>query len=113
MNQSTTSDALMPAIASMSTTFSGPRSTNATAVVTAVSTISTAKIPTYTRGGTTCVCASAISVPPDQVEEREEEDPDDVDEVPVEAAHLDRRRVRGPEAAAARREDEPGEDAEP
>ena len=35
-------------------------------------------------------------VPPEQVEEREEEDPDDVDEVPVEPDDLDRRVVARP-----------------
>ena len=41
-------------------------------------------------------------VPADQIEQREQENPDDVDEVPVQAGHFDRRVVVGVEAAAPR-----------
>ena len=37
----------------------------------------------------------SLQVAVDQIEQREQEDPDDIDEVPVEAAHVDRRVVLG------------------
>ena len=46
------------------------------------------------------VCRCSMHVPPDQVEQRKQENPHDVDEVPVEAADLDRAVVLGGDRAA-------------
>src|SRR5580765_4197219 len=48
-----------------------------------------------------------------EVEEREEEDPDDVDEVPVETHHFDRTVVLGAEMVLPRTDDEVDEQAGP
>src|SRR6476659_7540038 len=55
----------------------------------------------------------SMDVPPDQVEQREEEDPDDVDEVPVEPGHLDGRVPLGRVAALPRLVDEDAQETEP
>src|SRR5262249_50655613 len=65
------------------------------------------------RMGTTCSADMRSSVAADQVEEGKEEDPDDVDEVPVEPGDLDRRVVGGADATRPRHPKEPGHDAEP
>src|SRR3989449_3375706 len=88
MKKRTTRTALVNAIESATTTLTGPRSTYDTATVASVSTTSAANTATYTR---TPLRAMAS----DQVEHGEEEDPHDVDEVPVEPGHLDRVVVLG------------------
>ena len=47
----------------------------------------------------------------DQVEEGKEEDPDEVDDVPVEADEIDRREIFGAEIAAIGAEHDPGDQA--
>src|ERR1019366_7170515 len=53
-----------------------------------------------------------LRMPVNQVEQGEQVDPDNVDEVPVETAHLERRVVLGCEAAFPCHDQEPGEEAE-
>src|ERR1035441_9431164 len=53
-----------------------------------------------------------LRMPVNQVEQGEQVDPDNVDEVPVETAHLERRVVLGCEAAFPCHYQEPGEEAE-
>src|SRR6516225_397616 len=65
------------------------------------------------RTGTMCSADMWSSVAPDQVEQGEEEDPHDVDEVPVQARDLDRRVVAGADAPRPRHPEEPRHDAEP
>src|SRR5438477_12831577 len=95
--------ALTMAMRSAATVLNGPRSTYATAVVSAVRPIRSAKIKAYIFRGAMC---SATVTPSDEIKEREKEDPDDIHEVPVEAGHLDGVRVLGGEMAARRKHDE-------
>src|SRR5438270_4461469 len=56
-------------------------------------------------------CSSAMVDTVNEVEEREEKNPDDVDEVPVEAHDLDGAVVLGAEIAAPRPHDHPDQEA--
>src|SRR5258708_36258096 len=65
------------------------------------------------RSGTTWsvdMIRASSSVSPDQVEQREKEDPHDVDEVPIEPDSFDVVVVVGVELVAQARADEPGEE---
>src|SRR5438034_1834068 len=64
---------------------------------------------TWTCGACSCACSSAMvtSRAVNEIEEWEEEDPDDVDEVPVEAHHLDRAVIRRTEMPARGAADDP------
>src|SRR4029453_10089824 len=63
--------------------------------------------------GTTCSLDMIRSVPSDQVEQRKEEDPHDVDEVPVQAGDLDGRVIRWPDTAGPPHPGQPRHDPEP
>src|SRR5262245_59658761 len=76
-----------------------PKSWPAAATVATVSAIRQRKMTRYTRQETGC--GSDISVTSQQVEEGEEEDPHDVDEVPVEPSEFDGRVPAGRVASAA------------
>src|SRR5262245_29292470 len=54
-----------------------------------------------------------MHVPPDQVQQREQEDPHDIHEVPVETADLNRIRVLTRDGTVPRPNHHPGQDAEP
>src|SRR5437870_3202774 len=60
------------------------------------------------RVGTMC-----SDMPANEVKEREQEDPYDVDEMPVQTADLDRRVVLGGDRAAPRQPQHDGHDAKP
>src|ERR1700743_872940 len=86
-----------------------PRSAYATPTVSAVK--ASRRRYTTTGDGPRCADASAwmadrtssaTAVPRDEVQEREQEDPHDVDEMPIEAHDLDARRVVGGDGAAVR-----------
>src|SRR6266850_1845848 len=64
---------------------------------------------TWTCGACSCACSSAMmtSRAVNEIEEGEEEDPDDVDEVPVQPHHLDRSVVLRAEMPAPGAPDEP------
>src|SRR5688572_19125765 len=115
MKNRITSVALSTAIDRAMAKLNGWTLMNATATVTAVSTIRLPKMPKYIDLGATCDIASEPLVsqwcdrPVDQIQQREQEDPYDVDEVPVEAGHLHRRVPRGREAALV---GHPGNDAQ-
>src|SRR5579863_1765107 len=92
MKKSTTAVPLSTAMPNATMSLSGPRLNFATTTVTKVMTIRKPKVRKYglREGACGCVSSSAISslpraysVRPDQVEQREQEDPDDVHEVPV------------------------------
>src|SRR5512137_933852 len=85
-----------------------------TASVTPVRTMSAAQTITYWAGPRCFPSPWVVAVTwgsLDQVEQREEEDPDEVDEVPVEAGELDRRRVARAELAAGGPHRHPAQDA--
>src|SRR5688500_15815710 len=65
-----------------------PRSTKATATVTPSSTRRIAKTPTYTVRDSMC-CDIALIASIDKIQQREQEDPDDIHEVPVQSCHFD------------------------
>src|SRR5512135_3485193 len=83
-----------------------------TASVTPVRTMRAAQTITYW-AGPRCLPSLwvvALTGPSlDQVQQREEEDPDEVDEVPVEPGQLHRGRVPGPELAARGAQGHPAE----
>ncbi len=60
----------------------------------------------------TCRHDTGDTVPPDEIEQREQEDPHDIDEVPVETADLDRARVFLGNGAVQRPHEHPQHDAE-
>src|SRR4026207_2074088 len=93
MKNSTTSVALKTAMVSATGKFRSPRFTNAASTVRMVHTISAPKIVKYVDFGETCpdMALDDVVGTVHQIEQREKEDPDDVDEVRVETAELDRR----------------------
>ena len=95
MKNSTTSVALNTAMASAATVLNGPRSKNATCQVRYVQQHQHREDRVVESASGRCVGSCSVHVPADQIEQREQEDPDDVDEVPVEAADLDRAGVLG------------------
>src|SRR5580765_7476765 len=90
MKNSTTSVALKTAIVSATGKFRLPRLMNAAITVRAVHTISAPKIVRYVDFGEICPDMALHDVvgTVHEIQERKQEDPDDVDEVPVEAAEL-------------------------
>src|SRR5215813_7530995 len=90
MKNSATSSILHVAITSAATTLKAPRSTKATAVVITVRAIKPAKTNIYDPTLSTCSC-SLISFPQvavNQVQQREQVNPDDIDEVPVQSRYI-------------------------
>src|SRR5262245_46063568 len=86
-----------------------PRSTRAISVVARVSASSPMSTMRFVRVGIT---RSAMTSS-DQIEKRKEEDPDHVDQMPVEPDHLDRRVVRRGEPAAPGQNDQPRHETYP
>src|SRR5205085_12678523 len=94
MKKSTTSVAFTPAMPNASGVLNGPRSTYETRIVSAVRKRSAASTNPYVRGPCSSLAGTDITPPPtrlrsrrvpsDQVQDRPQEDPDDVDEMPVE-----------------------------
>src|SRR6266536_315333 len=112
MNNSSTSTALMVAMVSATTALNGPSSRVATKTVTAVSTSSAAHTETNVLM-VGCACAAIFLLPvvvmADQIEQREKVDPDQVDEVPVDANHLHGRVVLRREVSAIVGDQQPGQ----
>src|SRR5947208_1147678 len=110
MKNSTTSAALTTPMRPPTTLCHAPRSTNDRATVRTVSPIRMAKTVTYVVGGTTR--SDMVASPQEmqvahvvltgQVQQRQQEDPHDIDEVPVQGQDLDRHVVQGREPAAPR-----------
>src|SRR4051812_206712 len=100
MKNRTTSVALKTAIARATGKFRLPRSFIAANTVSAVHTISAPKIVTYVDVGEMCpdMTLSDGVRTVHEIQQREQEDPDDIDEVPVETAELDGRVPLGREA---------------
>src|SRR6476620_11431374 len=90
MKNRTTSVALKIAIVSATGKFRSPRLMNAASTVRIVHTISAPKIVKYVDFGEICpdIALHDVVGTVHEIQERKQEDPDDVDEVPVEAAEL-------------------------
>src|SRR5262245_26535958 len=99
MKNRATRSILHVAITSATTTLKSPRSTNATAVVMTVNAIRPAKTRMYDLMLSTCSLMSSPQVAVNQVQQREQVDPDDIHEVPVQAGDIHRCHVLGRELA--------------
>src|SRR5262245_59421663 len=97
------SKVLAAAMASATGRCHAPRSTRAISVVARVSASSPMSTMRFVRVGIT----RSVMTSSDQIEKRKEEDPDHVDQMPVEPDHLDRRVVRRGEPAAPGQNDQP------
>src|SRR5689334_3264501 len=103
MKKRMTSAALVHAMSSITMLFNGPRSTSAAPTVRPVPTIRARKTITYIDFGATCpLMPLTLEMAADEIQQREEENPDDVDEVPVEAGDFDRSVVLLVEGVAPR-----------
>src|SRR5437762_12372398 len=93
MKNSTTSVALTTAIVSATGKFRLPRLMNAAITVRIVHAINAPKIVRYVDFGEICpdIALHDVMGPVHEVQQREQENPDDVDEVPVKPAQLDGR----------------------
>src|SRR5689334_2028076 len=100
MKNSATSIIFVAAMASATTTLNGPKSTYATSVVITVQAIRARNTNEYVFTESTCALISRSllrQVAVDQIQQRKQVNPDDVDKVPVKSDHVDRRVVLGSE----------------
>src|SRR5436190_14384298 len=93
MKNRMTSVAFALAIAKPTSTCQWPRSSFAASTVMNVSTISPANTARYRTGEVILWFMSTLSTLPGQIQERQQENPDHIHEVPIQAADLDRRVV--------------------
>src|SRR5258706_10825204 len=113
MKNRRTSEALNTAMPSAIQRLNRPKSSHDTATVTNVITRSVPSTANSTGSGTTCptrgcaVCDMRRTFSADQIEQREQEDPDQVDEVPVQPHEVDRREVLRAEMPLDRADQDP------
>src|ERR1700686_846420 len=114
MKKSATMRALMVAMVRATTALKRPRSMKATLYVMKVPSSSEPQTARYVFNGEDFECSDIRSlgitnlrVPVDQVEQREQIDPDNIDEVPVQSPDVEGRVIFGREATLPRHEQEP------